>query len=167
MAKLSISFLLIFCFSQQLAAQNFYYVRSNSSSEEKSKLLDQLKFLSEQFDIKNVTFAIIVSELPDKIEATTEYSFNHVVQRQMILIRLNKNLAQHKTLRVLAHEMVHAYQYCSKELVRHTRKSFTFRGVKYKNVMAIPHSKRPWEIEAIQYAQQFDGEAGEIYSVKN
>lgn len=164
MVKLSISFLLVFYFSQQLAAQNFYYVRSYSSTEEKCKLLDQLKYLSEQFDMENATFAIIVSKLPNKIEATTEYSFNHVVQRHMILIRLNKNLALHKTSRVLAHEMVHAYQYYSKKLVRHTRTSFTYLGVKYKNVAAIPHAKRPWEIEAMQYAQQF---AGEIFQVKN
>jgi len=164
MVKLSISFLLLIYFSQQLAAQKFYYVRSYSSPEEESKLLDQLKYLSEQFDMENTTFVIIESKLSSKIEATTEYSFNQIVRHHMILIRLNKNLALRKTFRVLAHEMMHAYQFYSKKLVRHTRNSFTYQGVTYNNVAAIPHAKRPWEIEAKQYAQQF---AGEIYIVKN
>lgn len=166
MPKPIISILILVFSVQNLHAQNYFYVHSHATPEEKDKMLHHLRVLSEQFDMEDVTFAIIVSKLPKKIEATTEYSFNSVVDRRMMLFRINTNLPHHKTFEVLAHEMVHAYQYYTKELVRYDRTTFSHKGVKYKNVSAIPHSKRPWEIEAIQYGQHLVEELGRKQNAK-
>ena len=67
----------------------------------------------------------------------------------MILIRLNNRLAEEDYILILSHEMIHAYQYYTGDLIRHERINFTWKGTYYKNIHQLKHGKRPWEIEAI------------------
>ena len=153
MTKLiSIFLLLLVLLSEELIAQNYFYVHNNISQEEKLKMCDQMDYLSERLGMKDVTFAIIISRLPKSIEATTEYNYNDVVQRKMILFRINKKLPQHAIAQVIAHEMVHAFQFYSQDLIRHNRTTFVYKNKKYDNINKIPHQQRPWEIEALHHA---------------
>ena len=71
----------------------------------------------------------------------------------MILLRVNNNLDHVNVLLTLSHEMVHAYQFYTGELVRHDRTTYTWKGKLFRNIEQIAHHRRPWEIEAHQYSR--------------
>lgn len=70
----------------------------------------------------------------------------------MILIRLSSRLMAKDYMQLISHEMIHAYQYYTGDLVRHVRIIFTWKSDNFKNVHQMDHAKRPWEMEAIDLA---------------
>ncbi len=83
-----------------------------------------------------------------KMNATIEYAETPVVKRKMFLIRVNNNLPYPEWQDVIAHEMVHARQYYTRQLIRNDRLTFLWKNRKYPLVNHIKHFERPWEIEA-------------------
>lgn len=139
---------LIHVLTTTVYAQNYCYVSGGYDISQKQMISAQLKYCAELFGMENATIAVMENDLPRKLKANISYEENTQTNRKMFLIRLNSNLNESQILPTLSHEMIHAFQYYSGDLVRHDRYGFTWRGKFYMNIQRIDHSKRPWEIEA-------------------
>ena len=149
----TILILIVLFSSEKVIAQNYFYVKGDISVYEKNNIKSQLEYIVALFDMQKVTIAVFKSELPGNYNATIKYEPNQQDDRTMILIRLNKRLAEEDYILTLSHEMIHVYQYYSGDLIRHGRQNFTWKGTYYKNILKLPHAKRPWEIEAIDQSK--------------
>lgn len=133
--------------------QNYYHIYNSVPISIKSELINFLDFWVDFYDIENATFTIKKDKLPSGINGAIEYGEAPVANRKMILIRINKYVHPRMIMEVMAHEMVHAYQFYSKDLVRCGQEAYIWKGKLYKNILEIRHRERPWEIEAKQQAQ--------------
>lgn len=131
------------------SAQNYYYVYGKMDPDLKNELSTLIQNWSLAFGMQNVTVAVMKCYLPRSIQGTAEYNEVALLNRKMILIRLNTNLTPYQQLEVLAHEMVHAQQLYAGDLIRHDRTTFSWKGKKYHNIEQTQHHRRPWEVEAI------------------
>ena len=134
-------------------AQNYFYVNGDISACEKSNIKSQLEYIATLFNMQKVTIAVFKSEQPGNYNATIKYEPHQQDDRTMILIRLNNRLAKEDYILTLSHEMIHAYQYYTGDLIRHRRTNFTWKGTYYKNIHQLQYAKRPWEIEAIDQSK--------------
>lgn len=148
----TILFLILVLLERIASAQIYCYVWGDFSEGQRSAFMDQIQKSANFFDMEDVTFAIIKCELPRGVNATTEYEYNEIVQRKMILFRISNHPGTYKE--VLAHEMIHGYQFYSSQLIRHDRFTYTWKGKKYEKIHKMDHCKRPWEIEAIAQSKQ-------------
>ena len=134
-------------------SQNYYFVHGKMDPGMKAELSALVENWAQIYGLEDVTLAVMKCYLPRRVQGTTEYDRVELLNRKMILIRLNKNLTPYQQQEVLAHEMVHAHQLCTGDLVRHDRTTFTWKGKKYHNIEQIQHHRRPWEVEAISQSR--------------
>lgn len=143
---------IVFLSPEEMAAQNYFYINGDITTKEKINIKSQIEYATMLFDMQDVTIAVFKCELPGNFNATIEYQPNHQNNRKMILIRLSSKLVAKDYMQIISHEMIHAYQYYTGDLVRQGRTIFTWRGDNFKNVHQMEHAKRPWEMEAIDLA---------------
>ena len=135
------------------SAQTYCHIWGDFTGSQKSIIKDDIEKSAKFFDIQDVTFAVIKCRLPNTVNATTEYEDNKIVQRKMILFRINDCVKPEEYNLLIAHEMIHAYQFYTGQLIRHDRYTYTWQGVRFEKVHRIHHHKRPWEIEAMEQAE--------------
>lgn len=142
-------FLLQMCIIWNAAGQNYIYIYGKMDPHAKAELSGLVQSWVHVYGMENVTIAVMKCFLPRRVQGTAEYDNVEQLERKMILIRLNRNLTPFQQQEVLAHEMVHAHQMYTGDLVRHDRTTFTWKGKQYHNIDKIQHHRRPWEVEAI------------------
>ena len=136
------------------SAQIYCYFWGDFSETQKSQFEEMMKQSAVMLNMKDVTFSIMKCDLPIEINATTEFQKNPIVNRDMILFRINDRLKPEIYEEVIAHEIIHAYQFYTHQLIRINRVTFLWRGEQYNKINQMDYCQRPWEIEAIEQGEQ-------------
>jgi hypothetical protein len=143
--------LLILCLTtctKAMAAADIYVI-GHSSAEEHALYQTYAGLYDELLQVPSAIVIIhIACRLPEGVLGLTHQKIFNVNDRPVVVIRLNKLLTAEERLMTLAHEMIHADQYCSGHL-RH------IRGMMYKwkernviDLLDMPYLAWPWEVEA-------------------
>ena len=60
--------------SEELVAQNYFYVHGNFSTQQKKEICSQVAYCADLFEMQNVTIAVFKNEFPRNLNATIETS---------------------------------------------------------------------------------------------
>jgi len=139
----------------QIHARNQVLIQGHS----KSYLIeDAVHFYTQYLEI-SPTINIVVQftqNLPHHTHGATDYekyeTENGILEK--VHIRIHEDLSKRLQEITLAHEMVHAMQYISGDLIRHGEGHIYWKGQHYSNLKWLKYQDRGWEKDAFHKETQ-------------
>jgi hypothetical protein len=95
-------------------------------------------------------------DLPQNKAGVTLYARSGSTDKphHQVLIYVTMSMHTTTTLKVLAHEFVHAAQHVEGRFIENANGTCIWEGTLYESPRSIPYHKRGWEAEAIHLAEE-------------
>ena len=140
----------------QLPVQSFAFQPKQNTitirgieGKKSEEIYHQVEFYASYFNLEGVNIMVNFShQMPEHVEGFTSYQGNEYSKN--ILIKISSRLSFSAKELTLAHEMVHAHQFVTGQLVHHKDNHFAWKGRVFKNVQRLNYKDRAWEEEAFK-----------------